>query len=114
MFQKETGLKGTRVCKFAKANTDTIMVNKYKIEYPRHLVKIRMKDEKRFGRTVRQLRFMRKVFTFALEQLDHERTLCERVAVERQKLRMQLEDPKEQVRLSQCYFHRTHGLHLSL
>jgi hypothetical protein len=92
MYKKETGSKGPRLCKLARANVDEINLGTYKIEYPRHLIKLTPERARAMGFAMRQLRFTRKVFGFCLEQLGNEEGLAERDFARRNELNMQLED----------------------
>ena len=95
LYSKETGSKGERICKLSSSNMDYITLNDLKIEYPRHLIKIPRERAKMMGNNMRQLRFMRKIFNFALQNLANAVTLGEKTLADRSRLAMQLEDPYE-------------------
>ena len=95
LYSKETGNKGTRICKLAVANVDEINVGKFKVEYPRHLIKLSEERARAMGHNVRMLRFVRKVFDFALDQQAHELKLAERDLARRTRLNMAMNDPLE-------------------
>lgn len=110
MYYRETGIRGTRVCKLA-LTTDYIKLAKFRIEYPRDILQLRTTLMVQYTHTPRMLFYMRQVFNYAIHRLNQERTIQEKLLSDRSRLLMKVEDPIEMVFLGSQGFMDTDLVH---
>lgn len=77
--------------------SDFFKMGRFKIEYPREMLRLRPSQAMAMKHTARMLYYMRKVFHYALGRLEHERSTQEKLLSDRSRLLMKVEDPLEMI-----------------